>query len=72
MLDELDCLVVVFEFDVRPVYTFFCVLLLFLCKHVLIKLLLQLFVRVVDAQLFKTIFHEDFKAKNIEKADEVV
>ena len=66
MFDQINRLVVVLEFNVRPVDTFFRVLFLFFSKHVLVELLLQFFVCVVDAQLLKSVFLENLKSKDVQ------
>ena len=71
VLNQLDCLDIVFEFDDGPVDAFLTVLLLFFCEHMLVELLLQLFVCIVNDQLLKTIFNENLKSKDVKKANEV-
>ena len=65
VFNQLNGLVIVFEFNAAPVDAFFSVLLLFFCEHVLIELLLQLFVCIVYVQLLKAIFSENLKSKNV-------
>lgn len=65
MFNQLNGLVIVFKFDTTPVDTFFRVLLLFFCEHVLVELLLQLFVCVVNVQLLKSIFCENLESKDV-------
>ena len=44
---------------------------LFALEHVLVKVLLQLFVGVVDTKLFKRILIVHFKAKNVQHPNRV-
>ena len=48
MFDEFNCLIIVLKLYAAPVYPFLGILLLFFSEHMLIKLLLQLFICVVD------------------------
>jgi len=56
--NEVDNGLVVLELDGGPVDLLACVLLLFQTEHVLVKEELQRLVRVVDAQLLKTVCME--------------
>ena len=60
---------VVLEGDALPLNTLLLVLLLLEGEHVLIKLLLQLLVGVVDAELFEGVLREDLEAEDVEQAD---
>ena len=65
MLNQINTLLVINEFDLAPLDILFFVFFLLHCEHVLIKLLLQLFIGVVYAKLLETVFFKDFKAKDI-------
>ena len=63
-------MLIVLELDVLPDDVFFNVLLLFHLEHLLIKCLLKFFISVVDAELFKRVQVENFKAKDVQKPNE--
>jgi len=72
VLYEVDGVLVILEVDSLPFNSFLLILVLLQSEHVLIELLLKLLVGVVNAQLLKTIFGENFKSKDIEEANEAV
>lgn len=71
IFNQFNCLVIVFELDTAPIYSFFRILLLLFGKHMLVKLLLQLFVGIIYAKLFKSIFLKYFKSKDVKKTDKI-
>ena len=69
-LDQVDCwLQIQAKVDKVPVNILPRIFFLFQDKHVMVEELLQLFVCVVDAQLFERVCLEDFKAGNVQNAD---
>ena len=58
-------MLVVFELDVTPFNSFIDVLFLLQREHVLVKLLLKLFVGVINAKLFEWVLGENFEAEDI-------
>ena len=66
MLDEVDRELVVLKFDVLPDDVFFYIFFLLYVEHLLVEDLLQLFISVVYAQLFKWIYLKNFETKNIQ------
>ena len=56
--NEVDNGLVVLELDGGPVYLLSCILLLFQPEHMLVEEELQRLVRIVDAQLLKTVCME--------------
>ena len=66
-LDQINCrLQVVSEVDELPLDLLSGILLLFQNEHVVVEELLELLVRVVDAELLEAVVLEDFKTSNIE------
>jgi hypothetical protein len=49
-----------------------CAVYLFELEHVVIEELLELLVRVVDAELLEAVVLEDLEASNVQHADEVL
>lgn len=70
MLYKVNRGLVIDELNILPLNVLLDIFILLNLENMLIKLLLQLLVCVVDAQLFKGIYVEDFEAKNVEEADE--
>ena len=70
LFDHTDCLLVILERDIIPRNTFHLVLFLLHCEHMLVELLLELLVRIVDTQLLVGILGENFKAEDVEQANE--
>jgi len=70
ILNHIDRVLVVLEGDARPLDTLCLVLLLLQREHMLIELLLQLFVGVVNAELFERILSEHLEAEDIEQTNE--
>jgi len=54
---------------IGPVKTFPDIFLLFKSEHVLVKELLQLFVDIIDTNLFKTVIVENLEARDVEDTD---
>src|SRR5690349_20482869 len=70
--DEVDCrLEVTTEVDELPLDLFTCILFLLQYEHVVVEKLLQLLVRIIDAELLKTVFVEDLKSSDIQNSNEV-
>ena len=59
-------MLVILEGDALPFDSFCLVFLLFQSKHVLVELLLEFFVGVIDAKLFKRVLGKDLKTKDVE------
>ena len=60
------------EIDHDPFDTFLLVFFLFKNEHVMVEELLETFVGVIDAQLFKSVEIENFETGNIEHTTEEV
>ena len=69
-LDHVEHVLIIDEFDVRPIDTFSFVLFLLHLEDVLIEMLLKLLVGEVDAELLKRIHGEALKTVDIEDSDE--
>ena len=69
LLHEVTNNPVVKEFNWCPLDSFAFVFFLFLLQHQFNKQLLQLFVAVVDAELFKAVSFENFKSVDIQNAN---
>ena len=57
--------------DELPFNLFPGILFLLKNKHMMIEELLQLFVGIIDAELFETVFFEDLKSGNIKNTYEI-
>lgn len=53
------------EFKVGPVDLFLFVFILFLCEHMVVKMLLEFFISEVNVELFKRIFLKNFEAEYV-------
>ena len=69
VLDQVQAVLIVRELDKTPFDFLFLVLNLLHLKDVLVELLLQGFVRVIDAQLLEGIVHEALEPENIQHTD---
>ena len=69
LCDHVKCGLVVNERYLLPVDALFAVLLLFHLEDVFHKELLQVFVSIVDAHLFKTVVLKVLKAKDIQNTN---
>lgn len=63
--DQIKDVLVVNKVNVRPVYFFFDVFVLFHFEHMLVEMLLQFFVGKVDAELLKAVLFEALEAIDI-------
>ena len=62
-------MLVVFKGDTLPFNTFLLVFLLLQSEHMLVELLLQLFIGVVNTELFERVLCKDLESKDIQDAD---
>ena len=58
-------MLIIFELDVVPLNSFIDVFFLLQREHVLVKLLLELFVGVINAKLFERVLCENFEAEDV-------
>lgn len=67
--DQVKGVLVVNEFDVLPVDTFVIVFFLLELEYMLNEKLLEIFVCIVNAELFKAVVIEIFKAEYVKNSD---
>ena len=71
LVEQIEAGRVVDELDVLPLDALAHVLLLFELEYVLVEVIMEVLIRVVDAELLEAVVREIFKAEDIQHADRI-